>query len=99
MTQRKRQRWRETGLGFLHHSLKFLVAGKHDSPDSISVSLVGLPLVGLPLGPQARSLLPIFHLETDTTRISYFCSLPASSACKEKPSPALLQDSQLLPRG
>lgn len=98
MTQRERdgdgerQAW-----GFLHCSLKFLIAGKHDSPDGVAVGLVGLPLAGLPLGPQARALLPIFSLKTDAACVSDCSSSPA--AHKEKASPGPLQDSRLLPRG
>lgn len=90
MTQRGGDREGEA-WGFLHHSLKFLIAGKHDSPDGVPVGLIGLPLARLPLGPQARALLPIFHLKTDTAHVSDFSSSPA--AHKEKPSPGLLQDS------
>lgn len=75
MTQReKRWRWRETDLGFLHCSLKFLIAGKHDPADSITVGLVGLPLGGLPWGPQTRALPPVVCLQTDTACVSDFAS-------------------------
>lgn len=89
MTQRERdgdgerQAW-----SFLHHSLKFLIAGKHDSPDGVTVGLIGLPLAGLPLGPQARALLPIFCLKTDTACVSDFSSLPAARKEKRFPQAA-----------
>lgn len=69
-TERKRWRWRETNLGFLQRSLKLLIAGKHDPPHGITVGLVGLPLGGLPWGPQPRALPPVFCLQTDTARVS-----------------------------
>lgn len=71
-TERKRWRWRETNLGFLQRSLKLLIAGKHDPPHSITVGLVGLPLGGLPWGPQPRALPPVFCLRTDTACLSDF---------------------------
>lgn len=96
---RERDRDGRRAWGFVHHLLKFLIAGKHHPPDGVAVGLIGLPPVGPPLGPQARSPLPIFCLKqtTTTTDLSDFCWSP--TAHRGTASPGLPQDGQLLLRG